>query len=96
LLEKGMAIAGNTTAKLGMVVRALAKELQKAEPVLATKAPTAAAAQVRLHVGETTPKLLAETDGLVVGRETQSIVRTAQAWGQRDYICSWICRLFVK
>lgn len=60
------------------MAKGLAQELQKAEPVLAAKAPTAAAAQVRPHVGKTTPKLLAETDGLVVGRETQSAVSTAQ------------------
>jgi len=80
-LEKGMAIAGNATAKQRVVAKVLAQELQKAEPVLAAKAPTAAAPQVRPHVGETTPKLLAETDRLVVGRETQSAVNTAQVGG---------------
>ena len=61
------------------VARALAKELQTTEPVLAAKTPTIEAAKVRPEVSDTTPTLVAEGPRLRATGEGQSATRTARA-----------------
>ena len=61
------------------VARALAKELQTTEPVLAAKTPTIEAARVRPEVSDTTPTLVAEGPRLRAAGEWKSVSKTAQA-----------------
>ncbi|MEJ8295339.1 putative adhesin, partial [Delftia tsuruhatensis] len=77
--DKGLAGAGNAAAKERVVARALAQELQAAEPVLAAKAPTAAAPQVRPHVGDATPRLVKEGNDIAATNAIQSETSGARA-----------------
>ncbi|WP_454708512.1 RHS repeat-associated core domain-containing protein [Delftia acidovorans] len=61
------------------VARALAKELQTTEPVLAAKTPSADVEAVLPKLNDATPKLVAEKDALVASPQTQPAVKTVQA-----------------
>ena len=64
LADKGLAGAGNAAAKERVVARALARELQAAEPVLAAKAPEAPQVRTVDVQKDTTHRILKEPDTL--------------------------------
>lgn len=79
LVDKGLATAGNEAAKGRVVARALAQELQKAEPALAAKTANPEPTPVVKQLSDTTPALVKETPKITVAEEAQSAVKTAIA-----------------
>jgi RHS repeat-associated protein len=77
LADKGLARAGNAAAKERVVARALARELQATEPVLAAKAPEAPQVRTVDVPKDTTRRLLNEGDKLETEGKRQSNDRTA-------------------
>jgi RHS repeat-associated protein len=79
LVDMGLAKSGNTAAKGRVVARALARELDAAEPALAAKTPTIVPENVRPLLGSGVPDLLAEAGDLRTVEKALPTSKTARA-----------------
>ena len=79
LVDAGLSATGNAAAKSRIAARALARELEAAEPALAAKTPSVGPEQVRHQIGDTTPTMVREGPKISATGENVPTSKTARA-----------------
>ena len=79
LVDAGLSATGNAAAKSRIAARALARELEAAEPALAAKTPSVGPEQVRHQIGDTTPTMVREGPKITATGENVPTSKTARA-----------------
>ena len=77
LVDAGLSATGNAAAKSRIAARALARELEAAEPALAAKTPSVGPEQVRHQIGDTTPTMVREGPKITATGENVPTSKTA-------------------